>query len=105
MTPRELADEVAFNFWAPMKHQNRIELRDRIEATILAYETDQWRPIAEAPRDGTMILAKGVGDKDWGVICWEPVHSTWACSWDNWPLEEFSATEFRLLPSPPKETP
>lgn len=60
-----------------------------------------WRPIETAPRDGTPILACGKGPKDLAVISWEPSRRCWACAWDNWPLEEFAATNWMLLPERP----
>lgn len=65
--------------------------RDQIKANDLAaliafYDAMQWRPIAEAPKDGSAFLGYGVHDHDaplgasrevkagdhwWGIILWD----------------------------------
>lgn len=64
----------------------------------------EWQPIETAPRDGTPILAYGVGcgPAPYAAIAWEPVHESWACCWDNWPLEDYAATHWMPLPEPPE---
>lgn len=76
-------------------------------AALAAAEAEAWRPIAEAPRDGTWVLVcdderqdasvrqwrKGAGDRD-------PVD--WYCQMACWrPSARF--THWRPLPAPPTQ--
>src|SRR5690606_30789088 len=61
-----------------------------------------WKSMDSAPKDGTPILAKGRGPRDWAVAAWEPAHQAWACAWDDWPLEGFEPLHWQPLPEPPR---
>ena len=65
----------------------------------------EWQPIETAPKDGTAFLVCSPYRYPHTVACvvWEPVHQSWACSWDNWPLEAFVATHWMPLPSSPQQ--
>lgn len=62
-----------------------------------------WQPIESAPKDGTVILICRAQDypHTTASAVWEPVHQSWACSWDNWPIEDFAPTHWQpALESP-----
>lgn len=62
-----------------------------------------WQPIETAPKDGTVILACKADEYPHATaaVMWEPFHQSWACSWDNWPLETFAATHWAPMPAKP----
>lgn len=91
---RKLADDLAI--W-PDQEATLREAATRLEA-------EQWRPIEEAPRDGTWVLGYSP-DGLWARISWGRNRfgeKVW-CSADYWWHEGERFTHFRLLPKAPEE--
>lgn len=80
---------------------SEVKLRTEIEAAITAYERAMWRPIAEAPRDGTRVLmyAPAAGGEyptsTQRVDMWR--NGGW---WQMRPAQPY--THFRPLPAGPE---
>lgn len=73
------------------------------QAAIAAYERAMWRPIEEAPKDGTQIIAYGPGR-------YKPFYvgtTAWSEGWiGKWPIAYMGyaagePTLFRICPLPP----
>ncbi len=97
--------------WGPMHKTLGIEegakFQDEVAATIIAAidsylnPKSPWRPISEAPKDGTEILTKEYDDYD--VVQWREV--SWAKGWysrrrGDWAFFDPSAV-FMLIPQQP----
>ena len=83
---------------------------------IRAWEASKWRPISEAPKDGTEVLVwfgPGLGAKS---VMWTDSNFNSAGQYAHWhvddnkhgpyPLRGYAtedATRFQPLPEPPKE--
>jgi len=126
MTAREAADAVMDACFDPIKDDTwrdwpkLVAHRDRIEAAILAHEAEGWRPISEAPRDGTAVLLypnEVVATWDFGAENWLVLNiflnedHTISADWTKKPAMWFelmadiggmSPTHFCLLPPPPE---
>lgn len=90
-------------YWAWMHEDEQAKFRERATAALqAALGVGGWRPILEAPKDGTYILitdrrhapchliAKWHHGKWWS----QPTRSSHSITWDE-------ATDFMLLPPPP----
>lgn len=95
VTEREYADQVG---------RAAEQLLERATAAEAALAAEDWRPIAEAPRDGTTILACGP-DMDCVLVAWKRQASTrGVVSWVEAGGDEYhvySPTHWRPLPAPP----
>ena len=69
------------------------------KAAIEAYEAALWRPISEAPKDGTNIL--GRYQDDYAVIHWNRYGEYWILSESGTNADngEWFSTHFRPLPT------
>lgn len=83
-----------------------------IRAALEAAERAAWRPVSEAPKDGTLVLtywptlygAEQYSVRSWQTGDWGRIRAGWADCWmqikpNNEP------THFRHLPAPPEGTP
>lgn len=73
-----------------------------VRAAILAYHKTAWRPIEEAPKDGTPILAWRYGWRHPKLIVWYGDWHTWMWHGVGARLNE-QPTHFQPLPPPPEE--
>lgn len=83
-----------------------------VRSAIAAYLQHQWRPIADAPKDGTSIL---ISSKNWRTV-WRGHYRAAGIAMDSeierfgegWTRENYcdsnlQPTHFQPLPEPPKE--
>lgn len=80
----------------PARMKEARAMRGPIAAALALYD---WRPIADAPKDGTEVLARNrFGNVD--LLSWEPV-----IGWTGRDCEPtvVGPTHFQLIPAPPKE--
>jgi|KBSMisStandDraft_5_1062788.scaffolds.fasta_scaffold524361_3 hypothetical protein len=67
----------------------------------------QWRPISEAPKDGTWILGTNA-DKIPCVVGWDEIYGCWGTHYPGYErkMKSFVPTHWMPLPAPPgKEAP
>jgi hypothetical protein len=80
-------------------------LRLALRAALEAADAAAWRPIAEAPKDGTHLLIGIAGGKYHACDAW---YDGFVCDWitrrsgSRWTRVTIPITHFRPLPSPPK---
>lgn len=114
--PRQAAVEAAARALMAEDH----DFADMADATataqtaIAAYERALWRPIEEAPRDGTRVLVKS--GKWIGIAYWQKDPSMWEeedvpcwavfecddCYYSLYLTEQNAPTHFRHLPAGPE---
>lgn len=94
-------DEIQDIIWPIIQQEilsTHTEANDAAQAVISALITagviSQWRPIEEAPRDGTRILVGG------GTVYWRELMG-WFSDSAQRPLQ-WNPTHFQLLPTPPQ---
>lgn len=105
VTPDEAREIVASLLSKAITTQQSIA-KQRLLAFI---DHHAWRPIAEAPKDGTIVLLR-LPDSDvchsgfWGDAerTLSPIHITWRIAWDHSPTID-PPTHFQPLPEPPAE--
>ena len=86
----------------PAEHYGLLDLQaayTRLRARAAEMErAQQWRPIAEAPRDGTSVILGWSGHDDWTcTACWS--EGGWSA--DNYLEWMTQPTHFRPLPLAP----
>lgn len=90
MNWRPILDRVRSNL-GPERLQLDSVLDDIVEALELA-EAMPWRPIAEAPKDGTPVMAASLGP-------WPSVNSSGisprVVRWSSWPREPWTKKDWR----------
>ncbi len=73
------------------------DLRTQLAALQPRRAEDEWRPIGEAPRDGTTFLAFIIGSGWWEVASWNG-----ECFENNDGFETGELTHWQHLPAPPR---
>lgn len=112
--PDEIAELRAI--WEASRYQEFTHDRAQVVCDALAkalryiaQQAAQWRPISEAPRDGTKIIYRAIcpitKEPFIGECYWregEEIDPSW---WDESCTMAVDARHFMPLPQPPKETP
>lgn len=96
----------------PVSAKQAADRYARMQAAIAAYEQAKWRPIADAPKDGTSIL---ISSENWRTV-WRGYYRAAGIAMDSeierfgegWTRENYcdsnlQPTHFQPLPEPPKE--
>lgn len=95
----EAATQALKLYWS----KGLVNFEDAAKAAIEAYEAVMWRPIEEAPKDGSSVLLvinnKEVVDVVQGIGHWT-THNGGGWTWYG---IAGTPTHFRPLPTPPKE--
>jgi hypothetical protein len=77
-----------------------VPTREDMRAALEAADAATWRPISEAPKDGTHVLVVDIGDP--GIVVASFRRGGWLDSQNGYDVEPNQ--HFRPLPSPPKGT-
>lgn len=112
-TPRTDKAETAFDYWANKDFEasfrgshldsddpeplDGFEIARQLEREL--NEATRWRPIENAPKDGTAVLALLPNSDMPVVVRWD---TRWAACWDECPLSGLDTpTHWMPLPKPP----
>jgi hypothetical protein len=109
VTPADMAGALRFDaaLRTPLARRmlcRAADIMDRLAAEIARLKAGGWRPISDAPKDGTDILV-GVQGIGWPVrvAFWDEARGG---VWSIWPGRELAhPTHWQPLPPPPTDTP
>lgn len=118
MVAKAAESDAAFDgrTWLAMPKSERERYMERSRRSLTAAMAELWRPIEEAPKDGTRVLTRGLLDPIPGqcelyygldipttTACyWDQVDEAWCIVGATWLGPFFRPTNFMPLPTPPR---
>lgn len=100
---REAREAVARAIAQHVRFNSTDEIDAAADAAIAAYEAAQWRPIEEAPKDGTFVLLWANGLVELGIWNSEDLMWPWSIDGGADALDSDTPTHFRPLPPAPED--